>query len=166
MAVIVIMALLSAAAALTLSGPIRTQRQAEGVGLIRQLDSSARQAARSRLQRVAIEINLENGRLLRREGGRQAQISFEASLPPGIRIDEVRAAHQAWSDGRAVMTCSPAGMSPTYAVHLSGGDWQQWLLFAGLSGQMTQVRNAEALDAIFGSGGAAQAPSADRDDAD
>jgi len=166
MTVIVIMALLSAAAAFTLAGPIRTQRRAEAVGLIRQVDSSARRAAHNRFEPVAIEIDLEDGRLSRREGGRDGIFSFAASLPPGIRIDQVRAGHRAWSDGTAVITCSSAGMSPTYAVHLVGEHWGQWFLFAGLTGQMTQVRDADALDAILGSASAGAARSADRDDAD
>jgi prepilin-type N-terminal cleavage/methylation domain-containing protein len=156
MAVVIIMALLATAAALSFARPMRVARARDAVDQVRSLDASARQFARRVGRPIEIVFDLSNGTLARRD---HDEIAFQSSLPRGCRIEEVRSAGQSFSLGEASIQCAPSGMSRTYAVHLLGPELDRWLLFAGLTGQVTQVNDVSQLDDIL-----PQASS--RDDAD
>jgi prepilin-type N-terminal cleavage/methylation domain-containing protein len=156
MAVVIIMALLATAAALSFARPMRVARARDAVDQVRSLDASARQFARRFGRPIEIVFDLSNGTIARRE---RDVIAFQTSLPRGCQIDEVRAGAQSFSLGEASIQCAASGMSRTYAVHLLGPELDQWLIFAGLSGQVTQVNDVSQLDEIL-----PQANS--RDDAD
>jgi len=155
MAVIVIIGLLSTGAVMTFSRPLAASRAQEALGQVRALDSSARQFARRFNRPLEIVFDLSNQTVARRERDR---VVFQASLPRGCRIEEVRFATRSESIGEVSVECSGAGLSKSYAVHLVGSQLDQWLVFAGLSGQVSQLQDASQLDNIF--------PRAARHDAD
>jgi prepilin-type N-terminal cleavage/methylation domain-containing protein len=151
MAVVVIMALLTSAAAFSFSDALRAARFSEAQQLIRGLDASARLSARGSGAEVAIVFDLDEGKLSRREKGRDGPASYEAWLPASYKIDRVRVGNQISSEGEVAIVVSASGIGRTYAVRLAGPGSQRWLLFAGLTGQITQVEveNESQLDAIF-----------------
>jgi len=146
MAVVIIMALLATAAALSFARPMRVARGRDAVDQVRSLDASARQFARRFGRPIEIVFDLSNGTLARRE---RDEIAFQTSLSHGCRIDEVRASGQSFSLGEASIECAGSGMSRTYAVHLVGPELDQWLVFAGLSGQVTQVNDVSQVEDIL-----------------
>src|SRR5206468_6481684 len=117
MAVVIIMALLATAAALSFARPMRVARARDAVDQVRSLDASARQFARRFGRPIEIVFDLSNGKLARRE---RDSIAFQTSLPRGCHIDEVRSAGQSFSLGEASIPCAASGMSCSYAVHLLG----------------------------------------------
>src|SRR5215510_8982373 len=126
MVVVIIMALLAAAAALSFARPMQVARARDAIDQVRALDSSSRQFARRFGRPVEIVFDLSNGTLARRE---RDTIAFQISLPSGCRIDEVRFSDQSFSLGEAPIECSATGMSHSYAVHLIGPELDQWLVF-------------------------------------
>jgi prepilin-type N-terminal cleavage/methylation domain-containing protein len=156
MAVIIIIALLSTAAALSFSHTLAAARAREAFGQVQSLDASARQFARRWGRTIQIVLDLSNRTLARRERNVN---TFVTSLPSGCRIDEVRMSSRRESVGEVSIECSANGLSRTYAVHVVGPQLDQWLVFAGLSGQVTKVNDVSQLDAIFPQAAA-------RDDAD
>src|SRR5438876_132513 len=87
MAVIVIIALLATAAALSFSQPLAAARARDAVSQVQTLDISARQFARRWGRTVQIVLDLSNRTLARREHDVN---TFVTSLPSGCRVDEVR----------------------------------------------------------------------------
>ena len=161
MLAVLLLALLTSAAALSFSQPIRAARAQDAIEQLRGFDATARQAAVSSGHTVRLAFDLRAGTLARRdEGGRT--LRYRSTLPPGFRVDQVRVGDHTASSGQALLDISPLGASRTYALHLRGPSTDQWLLTAGMSGQMTIVSNETALDAIF----AQVAPPSPRHDAD
>lgn len=164
-AVAVLMALLAGGVAMTFAGPVRRMRAGDAVDRMRSFDATARLAARRSGRPAEWVLDLRAGTLERREGRAAGGTSdppeavYPASLPGGFRIDRVRAIASAGEAGRggpadvssglATLTCSPDGLTRTYAVRLVGPGLDRWLVFAGLTGQLTQVDDEAAVDAIF-----------------
>jgi prepilin-type N-terminal cleavage/methylation domain-containing protein len=156
MAVIVVIGLLSTGAVISFSRPLAASRARNSIDQVKSLDSSARQFARTFGKPVEIVFDLSNQTIARRE---RDQIVFQTTLSRGVRIEEVRFATRSESIGEVSIESSSAGLSRSYAVHLVGPQLDQWLIFAGLSGQVTVINDVSQLDTIF-------PQSASRDDAD
>jgi prepilin-type N-terminal cleavage/methylation domain-containing protein len=148
---IVLLGIISTAAALTFRSSLQSATTTDALGQIKYLDSSARQRAGRFNQPVELIFDLTNATLSRREGGKRNDESFTASLPRGFSIDQINIAGQSTFDGEATLTCSPIGLTPSYAIHLIGPNFDQWLLFAGLSGQMTLIKDEETVQDILAS---------------
>src|SRR5262245_47148217 len=151
MTVVIIMALLATAAALSFTRPLAAARARDAEDQVRALDASARQFARRFGRPVEIILDLANSTLARRE---RDMIVFQTKLPHGCRIDEVRFSGRSETLGEVAVECSGAGLSRSYAAHLVGPQLDLWLIFAGLSGQVTQVSDVSQVDAILPQGNA------------
>jgi prepilin-type N-terminal cleavage/methylation domain-containing protein len=145
--VIVLIGLLSAAVVMSFARPVQKVRARDAVEMVRALDESMRAQARRSGQTAQIVIDLSARTLARRDGA--GNVVFEAALPTGIEIDRFRNADEDLSSAHAVVSCSPLGLTRTYAVHLSGPGLDQWLLFAGLSGDAMVIKDEATLDSIF-----------------
>ena len=149
MAVVVLIAVVSSAVALAFGGSLKKARAIEALDQVRSADAAARQAARRIGTRVRVELDLSSGTLSRTEGAASDRPTFESQLPAGARIDEVRTAERNAYSGRATIDYSPLGISPTYAVRIIAPGVDHWLVFAGLTGQITDASNESEVDAIF-----------------
>jgi prepilin-type N-terminal cleavage/methylation domain-containing protein len=147
MVVIVLIGLLSTAVVLSFAAPVQRVRAQDAVERVRALDESARAQSRHSGDASQIVFDLSAGTLARRDGG--GNVVFEAALPSGFEIDRFRSGIEDRSSGEAVMSCSALGLTRTYAVHLTAPGLDQWLLFAGLSGEATVVKDEATLDSIF-----------------
>jgi prepilin-type N-terminal cleavage/methylation domain-containing protein len=145
--VIVLIGLLSAAVVMSFSAPVTKLRAQDAVQAVRTLDERARAQARQSDQAAHIVIDLSARTLARRDGA--GEIVFQATLPGQFEIDRVRTAAEDVASGEAVVTCSPLGLTRTYAVHVRGPGLDQWLVFAGLSGEATVIKDEATLDSIF-----------------
>ncbi|MGB7158463.1 MAG: type II secretion system protein [Tepidisphaeraceae bacterium] len=155
MAVMLILALLSAAAAWSFSRPLARARASEAIELVTSFDASSRLAARRFGRRVEMVFDLADGALVRREGG---QVAYRGMLPAGFSIEQVRIGEGVRDAGEVTIECSRLALSPSYAVKLVGpAGVERWLVVAGLSGQVTAARDETDVDAILNFGAAAAA---------
>jgi len=147
MVVIVLIGLLSTAVVLSFAAPVQKVRAQDAVERVRGLDESARAQARRSGESTQIVFDLSARTMARRDGG--GNVVFEAVLPSGVEVDRFRSGVEDRSSAQAVVSCSALGLTRTYAVHLSGPGLDQWLLFAGLSGDATVIKDEATLDPIF-----------------
>jgi prepilin-type N-terminal cleavage/methylation domain-containing protein len=146
---VVLLGIISTAAALTFRSSLQSASSTDAISQIKYLDSSARQRAQRFNQPVDLIFDLTNSTLSRREGSKRNDESFTASLPRGFSIDQINISGQSAFNGQISLTCSAAGLTPSYALHLVGPNFDQWLLFAGLSGQMTVIKDEESVQDIL-----------------
>ena len=146
MVAVLLLALLASAAALSFSQPIRAARSQDAIDQLRTFDATVRQAAVAAGRATRMVLDLRTGTIARSDGGTER---YRTTLPPGYRVDQVRIGDRTVDTGQALIDVSPLGISRTYALRLHGPTVDQWLLFAGLSGQLTLVIDESNLDAIF-----------------
>jgi prepilin-type N-terminal cleavage/methylation domain-containing protein len=147
MAVVLVLALLSAAAAWSFARPLARLRTSEAIDLITSFDASSRLAASRFGHSVDLQFDLTDQALVRSEGGK---ITYRAVLPPGFAIEQVRTADGVRDAGEITIECSRMALSPSYALKLIGPDEvERWLVVAGLSGQVTTARDEPDVDAIL-----------------
>ena len=149
MIAVLLLALLTSAAMLSFSGPIRLARAHEAVEQVRSFDASARDAARRSGHGVRIVFDLAAGTIGRREGPELETLQCQTTLPPGYRVTELRVAGQTLSDGLALIDVSMLGMSRSYAIHVTGQEFDQWMIIAGLSGEISQVQDERAMASLL-----------------
>ena len=141
MLAVLLMALLAGAVALGFSQPLKSSRTVDAIELVRSFDNMGRQAATTSGSNVRLVFDLAQNILVQRDGADLAQFRTRVSLPPGCRIDAIRIDEHLVSSGEAIVDISPHGWSRTYAMHLLSPGQDRWLVFAGMTGQMTQVQN-------------------------
>ena len=160
MIVVVIMAMLAASVRFSFRRPMQHAAQSDAIELMHHFDSYARISANRFNRATQLVFDLENQSMTRIEN--DAEVST-LRLPSAIHLTELRTAHHRISDSRHVVNLSPPGVGPTYAVHLEGADFDRWLLFAGMTGEMSTAYHEQQLDSIFTT---LAAHSAQRTDAD
>jgi prepilin-type N-terminal cleavage/methylation domain-containing protein len=155
-AVLLLMALLSAAVAVNLTGSKHRADLTDAADQINAADAAVRAIAGSTEGPVRLTISPSTRKLRRDTPGRPAVTIAE--LPADVTVESIRLAGSAVSYNDAAIAFT-AGRSPTYAVRLSApGGQHEWIVIAGLTGK-SSVETDEAVDAIF----AAVTPRADAD---
>jgi prepilin-type N-terminal cleavage/methylation domain-containing protein len=148
--VITIMGLLTTAAALSFTGPLRTARAADAIAQLRSFDGRARQYAKRFNKDVQIVFDVSRGKMIRREVSRDGN-EYETSLPGGCSIERVRQGVHVVDSGEIAIAYSRLGLTRSYTVHLVGPGLDRWISVAGLTGEMTttahDVDDAENFDA-------------------
>ena len=87
--VIAIMALLTSAAALSFSGPLRATRASDAIRQVQSFDDATRQHAKRFGKDLQIVLDLSRDRLIRRQSA-DGPAMHELQLPHGCRIERVR----------------------------------------------------------------------------
>jgi type II secretory pathway pseudopilin PulG len=146
MLAVLLMALLASAVALSFSKPLQAARAREAISQVQFADSQARQLARQSSRAIRLVLDPELNTIARFEG---EQREAQATLPVGIRIAEVVIGRHASFDERAEVQFSASGLSRSYAIHLIGPSLDQWVLFAGLSGQMSWAADEQTVRSIL-----------------
>jgi prepilin-type N-terminal cleavage/methylation domain-containing protein len=134
--VIAIMALLTSAAALSFSGPLRATRASDAIRQVQSFDDATRQHAKRFGKDLQIVLDLSRDRLIRRQSA-DGPAMHELQLPHGCRIERVRVGGKVIDSGEAVLACSNLGLTRSYAAHLVGPGLDRWILVAGLTGEVT-----------------------------
>jgi prepilin-type N-terminal cleavage/methylation domain-containing protein len=130
MLAVVLLALLSGAAALSFVRPIRSARAQQTMRMLQRADAMAREEAIRFGRPVQIRFDL-NRQTLTRAG---------AVTPiPGVRA--IRIGDQSFLDGQVTIDVSPMGLSASYAVQLAGVEQDRWIVLAGLSGETITTKN-------------------------
>jgi type II secretory pathway pseudopilin PulG len=145
---VVILALLTSAVAMSFAEPLKKARARDAAEMVQAFDQTSRAAARRSGKMIEMTFDLFENSLARRE--RDATTS-RSQLPGGYVIDRFRSADRNISSGEAVVTCAPMGISRSYALRLRGPGLDRWIVFAGLTGQISTVQDEDSLNAIFAS---------------
>jgi prepilin-type N-terminal cleavage/methylation domain-containing protein len=147
MLAVLLMALLTAAAALSLSRPMKSARSVDAMEMVRSFDTVGRAAATTSGHNVRLVFDLSNGMLSRRDGTDLQILRSRVSLPPGCSIGALNISGEVVSSGEAIIDISPHGWSQSYAVHLQSPGANHWMVFAGLTGQMSEAHDESKIPA-------------------
>jgi prepilin-type N-terminal cleavage/methylation domain-containing protein len=178
MLVIVLLGLLAGATVFSLTETARRSSRADAIDQIRHADRMARAAARRIGEKYMLRFDLDEQRLWRvvQHRGDAEQASHRTDLPTRYRVDRMvvpstpdssgllsaEVSAETHESGSVDIPYSTAGRSVSYAVRLEPRHASQqedesekkktgscWLVFAGLTGQMTVYHEKEAIDNLF-----------------
>ncbi len=112
-------------------------------------DHNSRVLTRQRGEPINMVFNLAvcSARCEDKNGKRLVENSME--LPARCSIAKLMTAGRQFTSSSVSIHCSPLGLSPSYAVLLEAGDWRQWVLISGLTGQPTKVQDEKQVKAIL-----------------
>jgi type II secretion system protein H len=139
LAVLVIVGLVTAMAGLRLSGTAQAARFEWAIERFTATDSLMRTHAAASGRSAQLRFQLGTGRLDRQFESRSANTS-SVELGQNVEVARFLSATRDVETGDVAIDYSPSGSSQTYAVELKGpGDRAAWMLFAGVTGQMTRL---------------------------
>jgi prepilin-type N-terminal cleavage/methylation domain-containing protein len=167
MVVLVLAAVLTTAVAVALTGPARAAQARDAAERIGAFDRLVREHAKTTGAPQAIVCDLNRGAVRRgetvtEEAGDQEPGSV-LQLPGQFRVERLLLPGGPVLSGEVRVPVSARGQTPSYALLLTERRQPKghWLVFAGLTGQMTEVRDATEAEQLF----AALGPGGLRDDA-
>jgi type II secretion system protein H len=140
-ACIAIMALLSAAAGVSLHSRHGTMSLDAAADVVISVDRQARQRARQSGQPVTIRVDMAVGEVIdiAAPGASHFEAAEPLRLPEGFRIARARVGGRWVQDGTLDVRCSSQGRTASYAVLVEGNSGHTWLIFAGLTGAMERM---------------------------
>ena len=157
--VIALTAILATAVTLSLTGPRRAAQARDVAEGVAHYDRLAREWSRRFGRPTRLTFHLNRGMVSRAVADGEAAGAEEDSavdrpaalqLAGGYRIDRVVLAGRSASAGEVSVPCSTGGQTPSYAVLLAGpGGQRQWLVVAGLSGNVLTVNDEREVEDIF-----------------
>jgi prepilin-type N-terminal cleavage/methylation domain-containing protein len=130
-ACVAIMAMLAAAAAVSLRGHRSEATMPTAIQIIRFADEQARQRALRSDAPFELRVAFAHPDTVIISSG--ATVS-EFQLPGGFRVAGARIAGRSRDTGDICVRFSPRGWAPTYALQITDGARSQWLAFTGLIG--------------------------------
>ncbi len=142
--VMIIIAMLATAVFVSASGWFRTARIRDGVSQLAFIDRMTRQHAAQFDRQTALEFDLKKGTIMRINDNPSDRRTHRFRLPGGLRLQQIKTAAEGVTSGQMAIPCSTQGHTPTYAVLLASPDQaQQWIVIAGLTGQVVTVDDEE-----------------------
>ena len=144
MLAVVLLALLTGAAALSFARPIHNARARQAIDTVERCDEMTREQARRFGKAATLGFDLHH-QTIRRDS------VPNVSLPSGFTIHEIRSAGHSIEAGEFSLDVSALGLSRSYALHLVGPELDRWMLVAGLSGEVTWTTNETQVEQFLGS---------------
>jgi prepilin-type N-terminal cleavage/methylation domain-containing protein len=160
-AVLAIIAIILGIVAVSLRAPYQRARLQEAVERMAFADRQMRSHARGHFHPCQLAIDLDRSALEIIDSRERDAPRRAFTLGGGIRIGHVVSGTGSVEQGDTHIACSSNGLTETYAIRLQGaGRTQHWLLFAGVTGQMTEMNDEEEVlslfDHLLGVGGSAE----------
>jgi prepilin-type N-terminal cleavage/methylation domain-containing protein len=164
LAVVALLGLLAGATAWSLAGAAQRATFDEVAGRIAHADRMARFAGQRIGRPTVLTIDLDKQWLIRRIAREDGSVETAPALgvPRDMRIERVVLAGEPRSGdmntrrpgrhidrGQVEIAYSTHGRSVTYGLRLEGEDDSRWLVFAGLTGQMTEIDDEDEVDNLF-----------------
>jgi prepilin-type N-terminal cleavage/methylation domain-containing protein len=138
--VLVIVVLLTSVVAVRMQAPYANARLAEVLKRIEFVDGQARGHAHSFAVPWRLTFDLDRGRIYAQRTGSHDERHCELVLPDTLRIRHVVTLADEVGSGTVHINVSPRGVTETYAVCVSTQTGSaSWLLFAGVSGQVSSL---------------------------
>jgi len=136
--VMVIVGLLAGLTMARMGGVTNRARLQAEVERIAALDGSLRLHAARHIESASLQIDLQEGQVERWIGSDE-RLARTIELSRAVQITRFLSATRDVDGGRVTIDYSRQGRSETFALELSTADrTSTWLLFAGLTGQMSQ----------------------------
>ncbi len=151
--VLLILAVIAAGATLRVQAPLTTARAGEAVDRIRQFDRLTRAAAYRQDRPLSLIVDLSAGKLERTDEAGRSVDGGPLQLGGRCKIARVLVRGRQRSAGRVTVPCSRRGLTPSYALAVDIDGRRQWLLFAGLTGEMIQVADETQAQEILAAAG-------------
>jgi prepilin-type N-terminal cleavage/methylation domain-containing protein len=145
-ACVAIMAILAAAAALSLHGHRSEATLPMAIQIIRFADEQARQRALRSDASVELRIALDHPNIVQLSSG---PTSSEFQLPGAFRIARARIAGRSRDTGEISVRFSPRGWASAYALQITDGTRSQWVAFTGLIGDPQTLDDDQTLEHIL-----------------
>lgn len=146
----VVVALVSAVVAMTWSGVHHAAVHNAAIERLRSLDQHMRTHARTHRYVCALSFELGSSKVQKLYHNQAVKNPPPDFIGRSVRLSGIESVIVDATGKQVDVSYGSDGSSPTFAVELSGpGDITTWLLFAGISGQMTQWEKASDLDALW-----------------
>ncbi len=143
-------ALLASGATLSVRAILRDARMRDGVGRTIAFDALARDRARRLGEPLQLAFSAGTDHAARLIAASGDAAGADLQLPPGVLIERVVTPGDNADRAELRLPCSPAGLTPSYAVLLSGGgDRRRWIVLAGLTGRTYLTRDDAEISDIF-----------------
>jgi len=149
---LVVIALIGLLAGLTMTrmGSVthRARLQAE-VERLAALDGALRSHAARHAAACRLKLDLDAGEIERVSGG-EDRIARTLALSGAVRLSRFLSATRDTGHGTIHVDYSPQGTSESFALQLQVGDGEsRWLLFAGVTGQITEWEEQRDVERIL-----------------
>jgi type II secretory pathway pseudopilin PulG len=148
--VVVVLALIAAIVATRWSSLHHRAVGESAIGRLEFVDQHLRQFARSRGQGCELAFDLDRHRIRKRYRDDESESPAWETLGTGVELRSIRIGGEKPTNRTVEVRFDVNGQSPAYGLHLVGpGERDSWLVFAGVSGQMTQCASEAAWNGAF-----------------
>ncbi len=143
-------ALLATGTTLSVRAVLRDARLRDAVGRTIAFDALARDRARRLGQPLQLAFSAGTDHAARLSAASGEAAGADLQLPPGVLIERVMTPGDSADRAEVRLPCSPAGLTPSYAVLLSGGgDRRRWIVLAGMTGRTYVTQDDAEISDIF-----------------
>ena len=137
--VVSLLAIFVASVAVNYRGPLQEARLQNSQERLEDMDRRLRMVACNQGQSLELQIDMEEGEFSLADRTERDTFTESYKLPGGVRLDAVYVGQDRMFGREAIVRFSSSGTTPTYALGLTGKKGRtRWLLFIGLTGQMTE----------------------------
>lgn len=144
--VLVIAAMLTAIASLSLRGTLDQHQLSRAAEVIERFDAKMRRESRLTEQPVVAGFDLSRGRLTIDAVGSDRDTTLR--LPSRVEVSRFRLRQKVAVGKRVNLLIDRDGTGPTYAIELKRGRMTRWLVVLGTSGQFIPLDSEDQVDAI------------------
>ncbi|MFG0250422.1 MAG: Tfp pilus assembly protein FimT/FimU [Phycisphaeraceae bacterium JB051] len=119
---------------------------------IKTIDRLLRLEAKRSGNAIQLHIDPLEGIMMRTDSSEEQTLVGQAvQLDASCQIERIHLAPQTddFDELNAVITCSPDGATPSYAMEIQTANQRTWLLFAGLTGQCYQFASEDELATVL-----------------
>ena len=148
--VILILAIIAGAVCLRTGSLVRRTEMTDVVGQIVAFEAASRRYAMEHDTAVHLRVRMQDSRIGRIDTTKAEPLGCDLYLPDGFSIARLLVRGQDLSEGEVHIRCSSRGLTPSYALLVeSKQGHRQWLLVAGLTGQITRMDNEKHVREIL-----------------
>lgn len=147
--VVAIIGMLTGVVAVRLRGPYRQARFEDVLQRVAVLDGQVRSYTQRFGKPQQLMVDMQNDVLYTRNPGGGRGLSFRETVAGSADVDRVLLPEGPVGGGTATINFSEDGQARSYAVSFRLGKQQVWLLFSGVTGQVTQLDGETDVREIF-----------------
>ncbi len=152
--VLLILAISAAAVTLRIQRPLGTARMRDLTDAIGHFDRLTRVSAQEQDRPLRIVADLSEGTLRRTDDRGRSLETRPLRVPKGFEIRRALVRGRETERGEVIIPCSRRGLTPSYALLVVGGGRQQWVVVAGLTGELVEVGSEKQVREILAMAGA------------
>lgn len=148
--VLVLVAFVAAVVVVSWSGVHHEAVVKSAVGRLKFLDQHMRSYARTHRTECQLSFEIGTGRIRKLYHSKDNQNPAWETLGRGISVEALQTTSEQQRGRRIDIPLRRDGTSPTYGIHLLGpGGRELWLMFAGVTGQVTALETEREFHAAL-----------------